>query len=441
MTRPGSFGKITFLCASALAVSVGNAAASGFALFEQSVQALGTAYAGGAAAGDDASTIFYNPAGLVLVPGSDLSVGIHLASPSIRFRNTNSTHLTGQPLTGGEGGQAGDALPIPNLYLSRQFTDRLWGGIGLFAPFGLSVSYDPTWVGRYHAVKSELLSLDINPTLAYQVTDKLSIGAGVNAQYVKAELSNAIDFGTIFASLGAPGAVPQQNDGYVTFKGDSWSWGYNLGVLYRFTYQTRVGIAYRSAVEHTLHGNADFSGVPSPNPTGRFLDSGVRSKVTLPDSLSVSLWHDVNDRFAVMGDITWTNWSRFQELRIRFDNPSEADAVTTQQWEDTLRYSLGARYRTGAWQLRAGVAYDETPVPDPALRNPRIPDNDRTWLSGGVGYKISEALSLDLGYAHLFVKDAAIRKTATGEDRFRGALSGSFRSSVDIISSELSWRF
>jgi long-chain fatty acid transport protein len=290
-------------------------------------------------------------------------------------------------------------------------------------------------------VDSDLLSVNINPAMAWRVTDRLSLGAGISVQYIEAELSNAIDFGSIFASLGAAGMAPQKNDGFVTFKGDSWSWGYNFGALYQLTEETRAGMAYRSHIAHELRGDAHFSGVPSPNPTGRFLDTGITSETKVPDSLSVSLWHNFTREIAAMADITWTNWSRFDELRIRFDNPAETDAVTTQRWKDAFRYSIGAVYMPGVWTFRAGVAYDESPVPDAAHRTPRIPDSDRIWIAGGIGYKFSDAVSLDLGYAHLFVKDAEIRKTATGEDRLRGALSGSYRSNVDIVSAEIVWRF
>ena len=421
--------------------SHGNAAASGYAVLEQSVRGLGTAYAGETAAAEDASTVVYNPAGLARLKGSQAVGGFHVIFPSVRFANGASAHVTGQPLTGGAGGNAGGTVLVPNLYYGSQLSEKIRVGLGLFAPYGLNTEYDSDWVGRYHAVKSEVVSLNINPSVAILVTDRLSIGAGVSAQYLKAELSNAIDFGTIFASLGAVGMAPQQNDGYVTLKGDDWSWGYNVGVLYQFTSQTRAGAAYRSSIDHTLKGDAEFSGVPSGNPTGRFLNTGAKADVTTPDTASLSLWHSFSENLTVVADTTWTNWSVLDELRIRFDNPAEEDAVTTFRWKDTFRYSLGGIYRHAPWTFRAGVAYDESPVRDAAHRTPRIPDSDRSWIACGVGYRWSDALSLDLGYAHLFVKDADTRKQATGEDRLRGGLSGSYESNVDIVSGELAWRF
>ena len=417
------------------------AAAAGLAIMEQSIKGLGTAFAGGAAAAEDAATIFFNPAGLTRLPRSQVTAGIHLLLPSADFSDHGSTHLTGQRLSGGNGGNAGSPLLIPNLYYSYRMNDRLTVGLGLFSPFGLRTNYDSTWAGRYHAIKSDLFNLNINPAVAYRVTDKLSIGAGLSAQYLKAKLSNAIDFGTIFTALGATGMAPQMNDGFVTFKGDSWSWGYNLGALYEFTSDTRAGIAYRSRIDHTLNGDANFSGVPSPNPTGRFIDSRVKADVTLPDSLSVSIWHNFTKELAAMADITWTNWSTVEELRIRFDNPAESDAVTTVLWEDTYRFSVGAVYMPGAWTFRTGVAFDQSPVTDAARRTPRVPDSDRIWLAAGIGYKISKNVSVNAGYAHLFVDESETRKNATGEDQFRGGLTGSYKSSVDIISSEITWEF
>lgn len=425
----------------ALLASPGSALGAGYAIYEQSVGLLGTAYAGAAAAAEDASTVFFNPAGMTRLPGSQAVAGVHLIFPSGRFADRGSTHLTGAPLSGGEGGDPGSPLVIPNLYFSRQLSGRLHLGLGLFSPFGLSTKYDPDWVGRYHAVSSELVSLNINPSLAWAVSDQLSLGAGINAQYLKSELSSAIDFGSIFAVLGAPGMAPQQNDGLVTFKGDSWSWGYNLGALYRFSADTRVGVAYRSAISHTLRGEAEFSGVPSFNPTGRFLDTGIKADATTPDTLSASLWHSITSEIAAVADLTWTNWSKLDELRIRFDNPAESDAVTTFRWEDTLRYSLGVVYTPGAWSFRAGVAYDESPVPEAAHATPRIPDSDRIWLAAGIGYRLSDRLGLVLGYSHLFFKDAVIRKEAAGEDRLRGALVGAYESEVDIASAQLAWSF
>ena len=168
-----------------------------------------------------------------------------------------------------------------------------------------------------------------------------------------------------------------------------------------------------------------------------FSDTGVKAGVTLPESLSVSGYHALDERWAVMGDVTWTRWSRFKELRVRFDS-GQADSVTAEDWENVLRYSLGASYRySDRWLLRAGVAFDEEPIPDAAHRTPRIPGNDRRWLALGASYRSSDRMSFDVGYAHLFVSDTPIAHVSTSA----GTISGSYDNSVDILSAQLSWVF
>src|SRR5690606_23794656 len=145
------------------------------------------------------------------------------------------------------------------------------------------------------------------------------------------------------------------------------------------------------------------AGLPAPL-AAAFADTGARASVDLPESVSVGGYAELTPRWAVMGDVTWMRWSRFEELRIRFDNPLQGDSVTPENWDDTVRVSVGATYRyNDAWKFRGGVAYDESPVPT-AFRTPRIPDADRIWLAFGVQYKPNRHSSWDFGFAHLFVK-------------------------------------
>ncbi|WP_243369827.1 outer membrane protein transport protein [Geotalea sp. SG265] len=437
----GAHGALVALAGLVLILYGNPAAGAGVAITEQSIKGLGTAFAGSAAAAEDASTIFFNPAGLSRLEHSQFVGGINVAVPSAKFRNHGSTLANGQALTGGEGGDAGSAVVIPNLYYSQRINDRLVAGLGVFSPFGLNTTYNADWVGRYHAVRSELTSLNLNPVVACRLNDKLSVAAGFNAQYLKATLSNAIDFGTIFAFAGVAGVTPQSMDGYVTFRADNWSWGYNLGALYELTPGTRVGVAYRSRVRHTLSGSADFDRVPALNPTPRFVDTGITSTVTMPDSVTMGIRHNLSSQMAAVADITWTNWSTIDELRIRFDNPAETDAVTTVHWRDTFRYSIGGIYMPGLWTFRMGAAYDQSPVPDAANATPRVPDSDRIWLAAGLGYKFNKGISVDAGYAHLFFTEGEIKKEAAGENLLRGALAGSYESSVNIFSAAVSWTF
>lgn len=391
--------------------------AAGFALIEQSVSGLGNAYSGGAASVEDASTIYYNPAGLTKIKDNQLITAGYIIIPSAKFTNEGSKVVTGAPMIGGNGGDGGGASFVPNLYFASRLTDKAVVGIGITAPFGLTTEYDNDWVGRYHGVKSHLITINIMPVLAYKLGDKLSVGGGINLMYAKAELTNAVDFGLI--GLG-PGQS-QSADGFVELEGDNWAFGFNVGLLYEFSENTRMGIAYHSKVKHKLKGDADFTipaGMPSPIYTA-FIDSAITAKLTTPADISLSLYHQINPQWAVMGDIKWTDWSVFDEIRIKFDSGLQ-DNVTTTNWKSSFRYSIGASYKPdNKWIFKAGIALDKTPIRDETYRTPRIPCEDRFWIAIGAGYQISKSASVDLGYVHIFTDDPKIRKTATptNEDR------------------------
>ncbi|MGP1385122.1 MAG: OmpP1/FadL family transporter [Thainema sp.] len=413
--------------------------ASGFALSEQGVINLGTAASSGAAGLDDLSTIFFNPAGLMRLPGNGGVAGAgYVIFPSIQFTDQGSAIAPGSPLSGGDGGDAGPTIFLPNLYGAFQVNDRVMVGIGVNTPFGLETNYDSDWVGRYQAIKSELVTININPTVAFQLSEDVAIGAGLNVQYADAELSNAIDFGAILASQGAP-ILPQQADGFASVSGDDWSLGYNVGVLYEPSTTTRIGLAYRSAVNHTLQGRADFTVPATATPltaTGLFTDTDANAEVNLPDTLSLGLYQQLSPQLALTGDLTWTNWSDFQELRISYDS-IQPDTVVPENWNDTLRVALGLTYDIDeTWTVRGGVAYDPTPVPQEFF-TARIPDSDRTWLSVGLSYAPTDNLSFDFAYTHVFIDDRNIDRTELGA----GTLVGEYNNSIDIVGAQLNWQF
>jgi long-chain fatty acid transport protein len=428
----------------------GLANAAGFALIEQGGSGLGNAYAGAAAVAEDASTIFFNPAGMTYLPDSQLVFAAHAIKPSADFNNQGARSGVGSPMTGGNGGDAGDWAIVPNLYFAKAINDDVRLGIGVNAPFGLKTEYNDDWVGRYHAIKSELTTININPSLAFKVNDKLSLGAGVSYQKAEAELTNAVDFGTIcFGTVGPKGCTglgitPQSDDGKVKIKGSDWSWGYNLGAIFQPTLSTRVGVAYRSEIRQELEGHVYFSSVPSvfsANP--RFSYGKVTAEVKLPASASLSAFHQVNEQWDVMADLTWTEWSSFQELRVvRDSGPLSGQTLSVQpeNWSNAIRASLGASYRySDALKLRAGVAYDESPVSSSEDRTPRIPDNDRTWLAIGANYKFNTNSSLDVGYTHIFIKDASLNDGAVPSST--GQLVGDYDSDVNILSVQYTHNF
>jgi long-chain fatty acid transport protein len=428
------------LCSAIVLFIPGQACAGGFALNEMSAASVGDAHAGGAAAAEDPSTIYYNPAGLTQLSGQQFTISGSAIRPSAKFSNNGSLSAVGTPLSGGGGGDAGDWSFVPAVYYSTRISPDLSFGIGVQSPFGLKTDYDAGWVGRYQATKSELNSANINPAFAYRINDMVSIGGGVSAQYVDVKLARAIDFGSICIGTFGPAAcapigfLPQAKDGSVTVKGHDWGYGYNFGVLFTPSASTRIGAAYRSRIKHTLTGDANFTqpaGLPAPlaaAPT--FSDTSASAGLDLPDSLSLSGYTEIDPKWAVMADVTWMHWSLFNELRIHFDNGA-ADSVTPEQWRNTTRVSTAVNYRyNDEWKLRAGIAYDQSPVRD-QFRTPRIPDANRTWLSFGAQFKSSAQDKWDIGYAHLFVKDASINKA---EPPASGTLVGSYKNDVNILS-------
>lgn len=407
--------------------------ASGFALIEQSVTGLGNAYAGGSASAEDAGTIYFNPAGMTRLKGTQILFGSHLVIPSARFNNEGSTRVNGSSLGTDQGKDAGSAGLVPNLYLSHDLGTNVFVGLGINSPFGLVTDYGTTWIGRYHATKTDMLTININPSIAYKANDHLSFGAGVSAQYMKVEYDSMIDQSALASA-----------DGSVINKGDSWGFGFNAGMLVGITQDARIGLAYRSQVKHRLAGTADFSGIhPALAAARRLSDTDITATVILPDTLSLSGHYAFNDQWAVMTDVTWTNWSVFNEVRIKFQNGA-ADGVTTTDWKDSWRYSLGLTYKpTAAWTLRTGLAFDQSPVSAPEHRTPRIPDADRLWLSFGLSYAASKTMQLDFGYTHIFVDDPKINliATATNENAARGNLRGTIEAHVNILSAQMRWSF
>ncbi|NOY63765.1 MAG: hypothetical protein GXP10_11560 [Gammaproteobacteria bacterium] len=435
-------------------LSSGQASAAGFALTENSASGMGNAFAGASATASDASTVYFNPAGMTHLKQRQISGALHLIRTRAQYVDQGSTAAGGALLSGSNENIQADAL-VPNFYYVVPMEDRWTFGLGVNVPFGLKTDYEDDWVGRYHAVKSQIESININPSFAYQVDEKLSLGFGLSAQYVDVTLTNVVDFGSICEDLegstipagtcASLGASPQGNDGFADLQADSLSWGYNFGLLYDITPRSRAGIAYRSRVAHTLEGDADFT-VPGNlaflTGSGNFIDTDLSSNADLPESFSFSLYHEYSEKLAVMFDWTLTRWRRFDELRIDYDSV-QPDSVTTEKWNDSDRYSLGFNYQySETLMLRGGVALDETSIPDRTHRTPRIPGNDRRWVSVGFGYKINEALSVDVGYSHLFLNDTKINHTyESGVSTINHTLKGKYESSVDIFSTQLNMKF
>ena len=399
------------LCAVGVIGSTG-AQAAGFQLLEQNASGLGNAYAGSAAIAEDASTIFFNPAGMTRLKGGNLVGAINAIKPSAEFQNSVSNPALGF----NTGGDAGSWAFVPNLYYAHAIHPDWSVGLAINSPFGLKTQYDAGWIGRLQGVDSSLKTIAITPSVAYRINEMFSVGAGVTAQYADAQLTSA-------AGLGPLGPIAKAT-------GSDWGVGWNAGVLVQPLSNFRMGLSYRSSISESLEGT-----FTSP---GR-ISTGDRADLRTPATTTLSAVLDLDSQWQLLADIGWTQWSSFQSLTIINTVTGGALARTVENWRDTWRFAGGVNYRfSEQWKFRAGVAYDQSPVSD-EHRTVRIPDSDRTWLAIGVQYQLAPQTAIDVGYAHVFFSSAPINQTFPVGSRLN--VTGSFDDSVDIIGMQFTQGF
>ena len=424
---------LPLLIAAALGAMSASAMASGYRFGSQSVSGQGTADANSAEAAD-ASTIFYNPAGLSRLDGTQIDLGATVLVPHSTFNDTGSTRFTGTP-TGGTAAHdyAPDSVTAPSAYFSHKIDEQWAVGFGLFVPYGAKLDYGNTWTGRYSLTNIKLEAVTLNPSVSFKVNEHHAFGFGIDAERMTANLGQAVDTPGAVAALssspvgaalvkqivalgGNPAALGAVQDGHGSEDGKDWGYGFNLGYLYTLDQNTRFGIAYRSSIVHQLKGGAvwDFSQVTTDPIVNHILaaasnraNSAALVSLRTPETLSFNGFHTIDAKWDVMGDLTWTRNSRMSDLNIQFPGTIEGDEVIRQQWKNTYRLSLGANYHySDVLTLRGGIAYDQAPVRDDQLTHPALPDSDRTQLSFGANYKFSAHSSIDLAYSYLSFKDA-----------------------------------
>jgi long-chain fatty acid transport protein len=430
-------GALRASAALAVALAAAPLSASGFALREASPGSVGRAFAGEGAIADSAATVWYNPAGMTRLEGFTATMGGHLLFINSRQFDRGSTRtVPGVPApipTGGpDGGNPfNPVVLVPTGYGTLQLSDRLTAGIGVNAPFGLRVDYADNWFGRYDSQRSELTTYNVQPSLAWKLSDTISIGGGVSIQYIEAELSNAL-----------PNLSPLLPDGQARVKGDDISLGWNLGVLVG-SGPARVGLHYRSRVKHELKGSFEASGLVGPL-AGANRQVDARAPITLPDSLALSATVTPAPGVRLLGTIEWTNWSVFDAIRVQ-----EADGapITTsdQDYKDSWSVHVGGELDvTDRWTLRAGIATDSTPTVD-SLRSSRVPDGDRTWLSAGATMRLSDSMEVRMSYAHVFVTREALNRADGVYQGTPAAIETIIRSenrgNVDMLGADVTVRF
>ncbi|MBP6562799.1 MAG: transporter, partial [Neisseriaceae bacterium] len=387
----------------------------------------------------DASTIFYNAAGMTKLDGTNISGTLNIIMPNVKYKNAKGSYMMGQEIEGDTSGRITKrAIAVPHGYISHQLNDQWYAGLGIYVPFASATEYTRESVLRYNVNKTNLTSIDINPTIAYKINPSHSVAAGIIAQYSSAELRQFADFGTPLAGrlAGTPweGAVkPGSADGLADIKGHDWGFGYNLAWMWDVNSDLTVGANYRSKIKHTVKGDARWTrpDLSALGPLGSMLDQQLQTmgyvsteasvKIVTPESLSIHGMYKVNPQWNVFGDVTWTRHSRFNELDIKYDNlkavvdPSsptgtgESDKTTlSPNWRDTYKIALGASYQvTEPLQLRFGVAYDQSPVRSADERLSTMPDNDRIWFSLGGKYDLNKNSSVNVAYSYLHIKNAS----------------------------------
>lgn len=404
--------------------------ASAFALIEQNASGLGNAYSGQAAAAENASTVWFNPAGMTRLSGAQVSGSLSPIRPSAVL--TPDLTRSAAPLGGAftNGGDAGGKwVYLPAAYISYQINSKWWVGAGITSPFGLSTDYDNFFVGRFQSRKSEIKTFDINPSVAYKVNDWMSVGAGISYQHATIKVQRS-------ANLGVEGAANLNvSDSQL---------GFNVGALFNPTTSTRLGLTYRSSLNYSLKGNLQVT-----TPAGAVVGTpSVNMNVRTPDTWSAALGHTFNDRWELLGDFTWTNWSTVKDVGVEAVSASALGATGARlalfdfQFKNSYRLGVGTNYKwNDSFMLKLGIAHDKSPVGD-ANRLVTLPDNDRTWLAIGGKYRVSNAGTLDFGYAHIFIKNANINQLGgVGAPPASGNVVGTYKDKVDILSVQYSHSF
>ncbi len=446
--------------------------ASGYHFGTQSVSAQSTANASAAEAAD-ASTIFYNAAGMTKLEGTNFSGAMNLVMPSVKYSNASATYPTAavsaynSTVKGSNSGTiTDDLIAVPHLYATHKLNDKVAVGVGVYVPFASSTEYARDSVLRYNLNSTSLKTIDINPSIAFKLDEQHSVAVGVIAQHAEASLRQYANFGYALTSAAGATGVALLNgngaaDGFADVDGDDWGFGYNLAWMWDINDSTRLGVNYRSKIEHTLKGTAKWaksSSAATLNAVG-FKDLEDASvQIDTPESLSVHGMFKLNPRVNMFGDVTWTKHSRFDKARLVYANGKGIAGTSSYQgnttylspaWKDTYKVSLGGSYQyTDALQLRAGVAYDKSPVPDDNHRLATMPDNDRTWLSFGGKYDLSKVSSIDFAYSYIMIKDA--KANVDGTCTFQGVSqcvssqtkgTADYKSSAQIVGVQYNHRF
>lgn len=422
-----TFMKNTNIILAAAAFVAANAAfAAGYQIVEQGAGNMGNAMAGATVnANNDASAAFWNPSAAACtsleVGGTRVDSVLSVVLPTLCVNDTGSTPsiLT----SGSRHGSCGTNELVPNFYAMHRFTEDIYGTLSITAPYGLESKYNTDWFGRIQGSRSYLYTTDFNPGFAYKVTDWLSIGGGVSAQFAYCSLSSAI-----------PGfLVGSPSDMIIDYTGQSWSIGGNAGFTIKYAEDGRFGFAWRGKVSHNLSGAEHLNDVAR---------NDITADMYMPDTFTVGIYQRLRGslrEFAVMAEYAYTRWSVFENVTI--EGASSGTITIPENWDDASRVALGFHYYPEEIEnltIRIGAAYDESPVNGAKNRTSRIPCSDRIWASCGLGYKIGN-ISFDLAYSYIFVIDSSMDRTEMAP--VPTTLRGDYYAHIHVLSAQIGIEF
>ncbi|WP_223458885.1 MULTISPECIES: outer membrane protein transport protein [unclassified Pseudomonas] len=419
---------IKFTGAAAILSVSTSAGANGIALNEQSASSAGTAYAGRSSSALDASTIFGNPAGLTKLKRTEISGGAAVVSVSDDISDAQSS---------APGTNKGNSVPlgvVPFVYMSTPLDERFSIGLGLYAPSGLINDYESGFQGRYHGSYSTTKEITLQPTIAYRINDYVSIGGGPTINRFDAKLQNDL----------ATGALNNGQDTEVTIKGDDTALGYNLGILFDLSEATSWGINYHSKVAYHLKGHTEVSGSPSVIPLDGNYDNKI--DITMPESVDTSITHHFNSRWTGYLGTTWKRWSRIQKVEAvnsglsPLGQAAGLGSVTEEMnWRDTWATAVGASYQLNQqWLLRAGYAYDPSPIRN-ADRSVRVPVGNRQAVTLGGAYSPNSDLTIDFAYGYLW--DSKVSVKQSNNSGLQPEYSAKYDNSANGISVQATYRY
>jgi long-chain fatty acid transport protein len=397
--------KISAVIASFFLFISTTAFAGGLYISEFGTPSMGVASAGSQAVASDASTAWHNPAGMTRINGKELMLTGGALYSTVKFDRDADT-----PIDGGNGGDAGGPAPIFGQFYVHSLTDRLKLGANIISITGAVLDYDDDWTGRYLNTEVTLLTITLNPTLAYRVTDWLSIGGGPQIMYANLEMK-----------LRAP---PPNGTGEVKIDGDDVEFGYDLGALIEISDRTRLGIIYQSEMTPEFSGDIDFSGPAAP------ADASTNTEITLAQFIRASIYHELNSQWALLGTVGWEDWSAFDNINI---STGQGSKNIPRNWDDTYKFAAGVHYRpVKDWLLQLGIAYDTSPV-DSKDRTPDMPMDRQIRYATGVQYQWSEAVSLGGQFVYADYGNAKIKN-----DLLRGEYK---RNDIFFLAFNVNWKF